>query len=78
MPTRDDANERRDFLRLCGRSVLLGAVAFGAARLFVRRQVSLSGQTCVNDGICPTCRKHADCGLPQALSRRQAQEGSPS
>lgn len=62
---------RRAFLRLCGRIFLLGAGAVGAARLLRRGQVTLGGQTCVNQGICSTCRGYARCGLPAALSRRQ-------
>jgi hypothetical protein len=63
-------SSRRDCLRLLGRVFLLGAGAAGAAGLFRRGQVTLAGQTCVNQGICSTCGRHARCGLPAALSRR--------
>ncbi len=70
----EETQTRRDFLRFCGRAALLGAVALGAGRLLGRRQVSLAGQTCANQGICAGCGKRAVCGLPQALSRRRALE----
>ncbi len=71
MTKHDDAIGRREFIRSCGRSVLVGALALGALRLFIRKQVSLSGQTCVNHGVCAGCRAYRRCGLPQALSRRR-------
>ncbi len=70
MPAQPNMSSRRDFFRLMGRVLLLGAGAAGAARLFRRGQVKLSGQTCANQGICSTCRRYTRCGLPAALSRR--------
>lgn len=75
MTTIDEARSRREFIRFCGRFALLGVAAYYAARLFIRGQVSLTGQSCSNQGVCSTCRVSSRCGLPQALSRRQAREG---
>lgn len=69
--------DRREFLRLCGRSVLLLGAAFGLGRLFARRQVTLAGQRCAQGGVCPTCADRGTCGLPQALARRRALEKHP-
>jgi hypothetical protein len=70
-----ETGTRREFIRFCGRLAVLGAAAYCAARLFIRGQVSLSGQSCANQGVCSTCRAYSRCGLPQALSRRRTREG---
>jgi len=70
MQTQRNMSSRRDFFRLLGRVFLLGAGTAVTARLIRRRQVKLSGQTCLNQGICSSCRIYAGCGLPAALSRR--------
>jgi hypothetical protein len=75
MPLLDEPRSRREFIRFCGRCAVLGVAATYAARLFIRRQVSLPGQSCSNRGICGNCGAYSRCGLPQALSRRQAREG---
>jgi hypothetical protein len=63
---------RREFLRGGARYTLLTALAAVSATLFRRSGGKLSGQTCVNQGICRGCGAFADCGLPQALSAKQA------
>lgn len=70
MQTQQTMSRRRDFFRLLGRVFLLGTGTAVAARWIRRGQVKLSGQTCVNQGICSPCRSYARCGLPAALSRR--------
>ena len=55
---------RRDFIRhsaLGGMAALTGALAVRSVR-----------QTCHNDGLCRGCAVFDDCGLPQALSAKQA------
>ncbi len=64
---------RRDFLRKLGRLILLGTGTAAGTKLIRRRQVRLTGQTCENQGICATCQRYSRCGLPAALSRRQAE-----
>ncbi len=70
-----EPSTRREFFRLCGRAFALGIGAIGAGRLIGRRQVVATGQTCVHQGICAGCGQALVCGLPPALSRRQALEG---
>jgi hypothetical protein len=62
---------RREFLRGGVRGALLTALAAVSAVLAKRNGGRLSGQTCVNQGICAGCAVFADCGLPAALSRKQ-------
>ena len=70
-----EAMDRREWLRRCGRYALLGAAELTVWRLASRNQIPLSGQSCANDGVCGTCGRRASCGLPAALSRRQALGG---
>jgi hypothetical protein len=69
----EKAENRRDFFRATARYGLLGLLS-AAASLVIRRQV-LAGQECVNRGICPSCKVFSNCGLPQALSAKQALKG---
>lgn len=66
------SENRREFLRDCGRGaalVLLGAVGF---LLFSRRgDAAKTEARCTNRGICEGCEAYADCGLPQALSKKR-------
>ncbi len=63
---------RRDFLRYIGRLAWLGMGALGILFFMQRKQVGLSGQRCLNDGVCVGCGSYRDCGLPAAMSRRKA------
>jgi len=69
---------RRDFLRGGVRYALLAGLGAVSATLFKRSGGKLSGQTCINQGICSGCATYADCGLPQALSRKQIKRGGLS
>jgi hypothetical protein len=64
---------RREFVRAAVRYALLGLLTAGA--YLTARRGSLGGQTCVNRGICSGCGQFVRCGLPQALSARQAKGG---
>ena len=66
------AANRREFLRGGARYALLAGLAAVSAVLVKRSGASLSGQTCINQGICRGCGAVGDCGLPQALSFKQA------
>jgi hypothetical protein len=60
---------RRRFLRnaaLGGLAVLTGTLAARHGR-----------QVCVNDGLCRGCPAFEDCGLPQALSAKEAIHNGP-
>ncbi len=69
---------RRDFLRGGVRYALVSAVATVSATLFHRSGGKLTGQTCVNQGICRGCGAFAACALPPALSAKQANPGGRS
>lgn len=66
---------RREFLRGSARYALLTALGAVSAMLFKRSGGKLSGQSCIKDGICYDCTAYADCGLPAALSAKQAKRG---
>jgi len=66
---------RREFLRSFGRNVALGVLGLLTVALVRRngvRGAGLEGQQCVNRGVCRGCGVFEDCGLPRALSARQA------
>ena len=67
-----DAQSRREFFRGVGRNLALGAVAVLAAVLTTRPPKAAGRQKCVNRGICRGCSSFDGCGLPAALSARQA------
>ncbi len=63
---------RREFLRGGARYTLLAGLAAVSALLIKRRRGALPGQTCINQSICRGCSVVGNCGLPQALSFKQA------
>ena len=70
------AANRREFLRDGLRVALLGGVAVVAGTLARRNSQRLPGQTRTGAGLCRGCAVVEDCGLPSALSFRQATKGS--
>jgi len=71
-----EAASRREFLRGGVRYALLAGVGTVAVSVAGRPGGRLTGQTCVNEGICRGCGVVGGCGLPQALSFKQATKGS--
>jgi hypothetical protein len=67
-----EVESRREFFRAAVRYALLALVSVAAG--LAARPRRLSGQRCVNLGICSSCGIFAECGLPQALSAKRAQE----
>lgn len=63
---------RREFLRGGFRYSLLATLGFVSATLYQRNRASLSNQSCISQGICRGCVAFSGCGLPPALSVRQA------
>jgi len=63
---------RREFFRAAARYASLALVS--AAAGLAARPRTPGGQRCVNLGICSSCGVFADCGLPQALSAKRAQQ----
>ena len=70
-----DTATRREFLRGGIRYALLAGASAVAVSVASRPGAKLTGQTCVNEGICRGCAVVGDCGLPQALSFRQVMKG---
>ena len=70
--TLGEPGSRREFFRASARYALLTLVGVVAA-LSARPRIA-RGQRCVNRGICSGCGIFAVCGLPQALSAKQAQQ----
>jgi hypothetical protein len=66
-------SNRREFFRAGARYGLLGILAVVAALTGAKRR--LSGQHCVNRGLCNACAVFESCELPQALSAKQAKPG---
>jgi hypothetical protein len=66
------AQSRREFFRAIGRGAALGGLALLTAVLARRKAEPAGRQACVNRGICRGCGALARCGLPAALSARQA------
>lgn len=73
--TGQNGESRREFLRGGARYALLTALGAVSATLYQRSGGKLSGQTCINQGICGNCKAFSGCGLPQALSAKQAKRG---
>ena len=69
----EETESRRDFFRATVRYGLLGCLAAVAA--VTGRRARLSGQRCINRGICGGCTVFASCGLPPALSAKQVRTG---
>jgi len=66
-----NGESRREFLRGGARYVFLTALGVASVTLFRRSGGQLSGQTCINQGICSGCTAYTGCGLPQALSSKE-------
>ena len=65
---------RREFVRNSLRYAMLSGLAVVSAVLVKRRGTGLPNQTCINQYICRGCSVFTECGLPQALSAKQAQQ----
>jgi len=71
--SQESVNSRREFLRAAARGSLL-ALLIAASGLAARSR-GTAGQRCVNRGLCRGCAVFASCGLPQALSAKNARDG---
>jgi len=63
---------RRQFLRDGLRLAILGGLAAVSGKLAGRQAALPAGQACVSAGICRGCAVFEDCGLPRALSAKEA------
>jgi len=66
------AQTRREFLRTLGRGAALAAILGAASAAAFRRGGRPASQTCINRSVCRGCAAFDGCGLPAALSARQA------
>ena len=77
-PDPTGGRNRREFLRDGMRYSVLAGMAAVSALLLKRSGGKLTGQTCVNQGICSGCGAFSNCGLPAALSAKAAKRGGLS
>ncbi len=63
---------RREFVRSSFRYALLAGLAAVSVVLVRKRGATLTNQDCISNGICRACSSVSKCGLPQALSFKQA------
>ncbi|MCF8297520.1 MAG: twin-arginine translocation signal domain-containing protein [Saprospiraceae bacterium] len=54
---------RRDFLKLAGRTAVLGGVIFVTGKLLFQPN---SEENCDFDFVCQNCKKLKECNLPEA------------
>jgi len=66
---KDHDAKRREFLKSAVRWLALPVVGGGVAAMALRK-----GEKCTSDFLCSSCQSSKGCGLPQALSYRQAME----
>ncbi len=66
-------HNRRNIFTAALRYTGAGLLAVGGAAAVAKRQSLLYDGKCINRNICRDCRIFARCGLPLALSSRQAQ-----
>ncbi len=62
---------RELFIRASRHLTLTVLGAFGVSTYTKRRRLLREGR-CINAGICPDCSVFKNCGLPRALSVREA------
>ena len=67
---------RRQFLRDGLRLAMLGGLAAVGGTLAGRQAGQPAGQVCISAGICRGCAIFEDCGLPRALSAKEARSNS--
>ena len=67
---------RRQFLRDGLRFTMLGGLAAVGGELAGRQAGLPAGQVCISSGICRGCAVFEDCGLPRALSAKEARNNS--
>jgi hypothetical protein len=76
-----DANRtgaRREFLRAGLRYASVGVLAVVSFVLSRRNGAKLPGQVCINRSVCSGCPTFPSCGLPAALSAKDAGRGGAS
>ncbi|NQT19259.1 MAG: hypothetical protein HQ592_06110 [Planctomycetes bacterium] len=68
----DKGLDRREFFGGLLRKAALAALALGGGAAAAKRAARSGEQSCIRRGICSGCKVFDDCGLPQALSAKEA------
>ena len=68
----DMRGDRREFFRGFGRGVAIAALVGVSALALLRHWRRQREHTCISHGLCRGCSKLKRCGLPAALSAKQA------
>jgi hypothetical protein len=70
---KNQKSNRREFLRRCARWSAFGVLA-GISGVLIKRttDVDPENQQCDNRGVCRQCSSYSNCGLPAALSAKNA------
>ena len=63
---------RRQFITRALRGAGLALLGLGGGAVVLKRRRLLREGKCLNRGMCRDCAAFADCGLPRALSTRDA------
>lgn len=64
---------RRDFFITLGRYAALTGLGVGIGKLIIHRPAEATqSHVCISKGLCDGCGVFDNCGLPQALSAKQA------
>ncbi|MBP7049489.1 MAG: hypothetical protein KBE65_00575 [Phycisphaerae bacterium] len=63
---------RRQFITRALRGAGLTLLGLGGGAVVLKRRRLLREGKCLNSGMCRECVVFADCGLPRALSTREA------
>jgi hypothetical protein len=69
---------RRQFLRDGIRLAVLGGLSAVGGKLAGRAAALPARQVCISAGLCRSCAVFEDCGLPGALSAKQALGRTPT
>jgi len=65
--------DRKEFIRISGRWIILGVLTVFTAGVILERRVSL-GNTCNLTGQCKGCAFLSSCKLPEAIKLRKDEE----
>ena len=68
----DRRGDRREFLRGFGRGAAIAALVGVSALALLRHWRRRREHTCISRGLCRGCSRLKRCGLPAALSAKQA------
>ncbi len=61
---------RREFLKISARTILLGGLVFGSGYLMFKEK-PINPETCNFDFACKNCKRLTSCNLPEAKTQKQ-------